>query len=212
VKWGIVARLGWMLPGSDLVAEAVNAARDSDVAVVVAGLGARFEGESFDRKSLELPGIQNELITAVCDANPNTIVVLVNDTPITMDPWIQKAPAVVEAFHPGQEGGHALADILFGDSNPSGRLPMTFPQSWKDSSAFGHYPGDSKTIGFGEGVFVGYRHFDREVIEPLFPFGHGMSYTTFKYSGLKIHSQEMGPDDHLQVSLKIKNTGPREGA
>ncbi|HEY1207575.1 MAG TPA: glycoside hydrolase family 3 C-terminal domain-containing protein [Bryobacteraceae bacterium] len=203
--------LGAAMEGEDqdkdsatLLKEAAALAAKSDVAVVFVGNSSKLEAESFDRKTLGLPAGQDDLIQAVAAANPRTVVVLIAGSPVLMDGWIARIPALLAAWYPGQEGGHAIADILFGDANPSGKLPMTFLKEWKDSPAYGHYPGENGVVEYAEGIYVGYRHFDKHNIEPLFPFGHGLSYTTFTYSDLKVSRHE--------VSLAVRNTGSREGA
>jgi beta-glucosidase len=185
----------------------VNSARDADVAVVVAGLNHNRgnDCEGWDRKDLKLPPGQVELIQRVVEANPRTIVVIIG-TVVEMDPWLAKAPAVLQAWYPGMEGGTALANVLFGDVNPSGKLPCTFPKRLEDSPAhaLGAYPGTNGTVRYVEGRLVGYRWFDAKGIEPLFPFGHGLSYTRFEYSALKVETH--------RVEFTLKNVGPRAGA
>jgi len=148
-------------------------AAESDVALVFVGLSDEWESESFDRADMELPGRQVELIEKVAAANKNTVVVLNTGSPVTMTGWIDKVAAVIEAWYPGQD-----ADILFGDVNPSGRLPTTFPKRLEDTPAYINYPGENGQVLYGEGLFVGYRYYDKKKIEPLFPFGHGLSYTS----------------------------------
>jgi beta-glucosidase len=194
-----------------LIKEAAVLAAKSDVALVFVGYSSKLESEGNDRASLGLPTGQDELIQAVAKANRNTVVVLIAGSPVLMDGWIDRVPALLTAWYPGQEGGHAIADILFGDANPSGKLPVTFLKEWKDSPAYGHYPGKDGVVEYAEGIYVGYRHFDKRNIEPLFPFGYGLSYTTFAYSGLKV-SPKVGPGQPVEVSLDVRNTGPREGA
>ena len=191
---------------------AIDLAKKSDVVVLCLGLNAEMEGESADREELSLPKEQIELIKSITAANKNSLVVLNNGTPITMSEWIGHVPAIIDVFYPGQEGGNALADIIFGDISPSGRLPMTFPRRWEDSPAYGSYPGSKEVAEYSEGIFVGYRYFDKMQIEPLFPFGHGLSYTTFVYSNLAINPQMMGQKDTLTVQVTIKNTGTVAGA
>jgi len=193
-----------------LVKEAAEAAAASDVAVVVVGRSSKLESESFDVKTMDLPTGQDELIQAVEKANPRTIVVLNTGDPVTMTKWIDATPALVEMWYGGQEAGHALAAVLFGQANPSGKLPVTFPKRFEDSPAFGHYPGENLHVNFAEGIYVGYRYFDTKKIDPLFPFGFGLSYTTFAYSGLTV-SPVQGTTP-AEVSLKVKNTGSRAGA
>lgn len=205
VNWSF-AKLGWM-PAADLE-HAVALAGDADAAIVVGGLSATFEGEGHDRHSMVLPGRQDDLIKAVAEANPRTVVVLVNGTPVEMDAWLSGVPAVVEAWYPGQEGGDAVAGILAGDVNPSGRLPVTFPKKLEDNPSHGNYPGGEGEVVFEEGLFVGYRHYDRHDIEPLFPFGHGLSYTVFTYDNLDLETSTEG----VQVSVDVTNAGACEGS
>jgi beta-glucosidase len=192
--------------------EAVEAAAKADVAVVVVGRYPKLEGESFDVKTMDLPAGQDELIQAVERANPRTIVVLNTGDPVTMTKWIEKTPALVEMWYGGEEGGHALAAVLFGDVNPSGKLPVSFPKKWEDSAAYGHYPGENLHVEYAEGIYVGYRYFDSKNAEPLFPFGFGMSYTTFEYSGLTVTPGKTSGNQAVEVSLKVKNSGSRGGA
>ncbi|NOY60645.1 MAG: beta-glucosidase [Calditrichaeota bacterium] len=196
---------------SENLQNAVQLAKESDIVVLCVGLNEGMEGEAIDRDQLELPENQLKLIDQVTDANKNTVVVLNNGTPILMNGWIVKVPALIEAFYPGQEGGHALADILFGDVNPSGKLPLTFPKRWQDSPAYGTYPGTKELADYREGIYVGYRYFDKQNIEPLFPFGHGLSYTTFEYSDLRISPPRVTADDTVRVQLAVKNTGDMAG-
>jgi len=191
--------------------EAVNLARQSDVAILCLGLNEKLEGEGLDRAELGLPKDQVKLIQEVTRANDRTVVVLNNGAPITMNEWMDKVPAIVEAFYPGQEGGRALAEVLLGDVNPSGKLPTTFPKRWEDSPAYGTYPGEKQVAHYREGIFVGYRHFDKNNIEPLFPFGHGLSYTTFEYRDLKIMPETMAQEGTATVQLIVRNTGHRAG-
>ncbi|MCK5456551.1 MAG: glycoside hydrolase family 3 C-terminal domain-containing protein, partial [Melioribacteraceae bacterium] len=174
-NWGsCVCRLG-VAPYSaeDLPMKAVHLAKESDVVILCVGLNEEMEGEANDRDELGLPEDQLKLIQNVLQANENTIIVLNNGTPILMSDWIDDVPAVIEAFYPGQEGGNALADILFGDISPSGKLPMTFPKKREDTADADTYPGKKEIANYSEGIFVGYRHYDKNDIEPLFPFGFG---------------------------------------
>ncbi|HXI84344.1 MAG TPA: glycoside hydrolase family 3 C-terminal domain-containing protein [Verrucomicrobiae bacterium] len=196
----------------DLIQEAVSLAATSDVAFVFVGDSSRIESEGFDRKSLELPTGQNELIEAIAKTNKNTVVVLAVGAPILMGPWIDQVTAVVNGWFGGEEAGNAIADVLFGDVSPSGRLPVTFFKEWKDSPAYGRYPGENGAVGYDEGLYVGYRHFDKQNIEPQFPFGYGLSYTTFEYSNLKVTPEKVAPNQPVQVSLNVRNSGPRDGA
>lgn len=199
-------KLGWQAPDPAMVAEAVAAAKQSDVAIVFAG---EEMGEGHDKVFLNLPGDQDNLIEAVARANPRTVVVLHTSNPVAM-PWLDKVAGVIEAWYPGQEAGPSLAPVLFGNVNPSGRLPMTFPASEQQGPArnWTEYPGDGKTANFTEGVLVGYRWYDARNEEPLFPFGYGLSYTTFQYSDLQVEGRGTG----RTVKVRVKNSGSREGA
>ena len=194
----------------DMIAEAVNLAKNSDVVVVVAGLTNEWESEGFDRVDMKLPGAQDELIERVAKANKNTIVVLNVGSPVEM-PWIHKVPAVLQLWYNSQEQGNALADVLFGDVNPSGKLPTTFPIRLQDNPAYINYPGEHGKVRYGEGIFVGYRYYDKKEIEPLFPFGHGLSYTTFEYSNLRLSARSLTPNEPLKVRLDVTNTGKITG-
>ena len=191
--------------------DAVALAKKSDVAVLCLGLNEDFEGEGKDRKMLNLLPEQEKLINAVSAVNPKTIVVLNNGTPVTMSHWLKNVPAVIEAWYTGQQTGTALADILFGDVNPSGKLPMTFPTSWKKSPVAKTYPGTKDAADYKEGIFVGYRYYDKKHIQPLFPFGYGLSYTNFEYSGLEVNSVSIKESDKITVKLFVKNTGSYTG-
>ncbi len=206
-----VAQLNWTLPGTPSYADAVAAARRSDVALVFVGTeGTESEGQ--DRPSMALPGSQDALIQAVAQANPRTIVILNNGTPVLMNHWLGQVPAVVEAWFPGEMGGSALAAVLFGDVNPSGKLPNTLGVRREDYPDFGHFPGVKNQVEYAEGIYVGYRHFDKQQIAPLFPFGYGLSYTTFKYGALTLSSLALTPGGTAVASLPITNTGNRAGA
>jgi beta-glucosidase len=192
--------------------EAVELARKADAAIVVVGNSFKLESEDFDRPSMGLPAGQDELIEAVAAANKNTIVVIVAGSPVTMTKWIGRVPAVVAAWYGGQEAGHAIGDILFGAQNPSGKLPVTFPKQLADSPAYGNYPGENLHVAYAEGIYVGYRGFDKRDVEPLFPFGHGLSYTKFDYSGLKISPGKVAAGKQVEVTIEVRNSGSRAGA
>jgi len=205
------ARLGWAVPGATYITQAAEAARSADVAVVCVGtLGT--EGEGQDRASMDLPGDQDALIAAVSAANPRTVVVLNNGTPCRMTGWLGGVSALIEAWFPGQEGGHALAALLFGDVNPSGKLPTTLGARREDYPDAGHFPGVNGTVTYAEGIYVGYRHFDKAKIAPLFPFGFGLSYTTFRYGALRLGHPTLTPGEAATASLDVTNTGSRAGA
>jgi beta-glucosidase len=204
-------RVGALLPvPDDLIDRAAAAAAEADAAVVVVGLDDKWEGEGGDRVDMELPGRQAELVLEVAAANPNTVVVVNAGSPVAMD-WLDRVPAVLEVWYPGQELGNALADVLFGEVNPSGKLPTSFPKRLEDNPAYLNYPGENGEVLYGEGLFVGYRYYDRKRIEPRFPFGHGLSYTRFDYGELRLDRDRIGPDDGLEVAVEIANVGDRAG-
>ncbi|HXR66636.1 MAG TPA: glycoside hydrolase family 3 C-terminal domain-containing protein [Ktedonobacteraceae bacterium] len=204
-------RLGCLMPlPANALERAAALAASSDVALVFAGLSAEWESEGFDRPDLELVGEQQALIEAVAAANKNTVVVLNTGSPISM-PWLNQVAAVIEAWYPGQECGNAIADVLFGDVNPSGKLTETFPLRLQDNPAYINYPGENGQVRYGEGIFVGYRYYEKKQIETLFPFGFGLSYTSFSYDALNLSAREIGPDETLNVSIDITNTGQRAG-
>jgi beta-glucosidase len=189
--------------------EAVAAAKAADVAIVVVGSASVTEAEGYDREDLELPGSQNQLVEAVLAANPRTIVAVNSGSPMTL-PWIDRAKTVIQAWLPGEEGADALIDLAFGDVAPSGRLPVSFPKRLEDTSAHPFYPGGD-SAHYGDGLFVGYRHHDQTGVAPLFAFGHGLTYTSFRYADLKV--PETAPTDAgVTVSLTLTNTGARAGA
>ena len=202
---------------SNLIAEAVAAAKSADVVIYVGGLNHRggYDTEGADRRDLKLPGGQDELIQKVVQANPRTVVVLIGGGAVEMDAWLAKVPSVLYAWYPGMEGGNALARALFGDVNPSGKLPCTFPQRLADSPAHAlhAYPGTPNgTEIYQEGLLVGYRWFDTKDIKPLFPFGYGLSYTTFKYSNLNLVPGPEALGAPVTVEFELVNTGKRAGA
>ncbi len=196
------------------IADAAAMAGKADIAVVVVGLDNNIEGESLDPPNLSLPGDQDRLIQAVSAANKNTIVVLVNGTHVLMSPWLDHVPGVLESWYAGQDAGSAVADILFGDVNPSGRLTDTLAARREDYGDWGNYhlyPGVNGTVTYAEGIYVGYRHFDKAGIAPLFPFGFGLSYTSFAFSGLQV-SPVMKRGGAAHVRVVVQNTGKRAGA
>ena len=194
----------------DPIATAVSVAAKADVAIVLAGLNSDWESEGFDRPDLELVGKQNELIARVAAANPNTVVVLNVGSAVTM-PWIDAVPAVLQQWYAGQEAGNSLADVLFGDANPSGKLPTTFPVRYQDNPAYINFPGENGKVYYGEGLFVGYRYYDKREMDPLFPFGHGLSYTTFTYDNVRLNKDSFSGDEEIAVSVDITNNGDVAG-
>jgi beta-glucosidase len=193
-----------------LLDEARKAAVKAEVAIVFAGLPDSYESEGFDRASLDMPLGHQQLIEAVSSVQPNVAVVLMNGSAVTM-PWADRVKAIVEAWLGGQAGGGAIADVLTGAANPSGKLAETFPNSIYDTPTFPHFPARNRHANYGEGIFIGYRHYDTKNLEPLFPFGFGLSYTTFSYTGIKTSVSSMRDNDDLTVEVSLKNTGPVAG-
>lgn len=193
-----------------LAKSAVETAKDADVAVIFAGLPEFMESEGFDRAHLDLPGNQNKLIREITKAQKNTVVVLHNGSPVLM-PWLSDVSAVLESYLGGEAVGEAQIDILFGKENPSGKLAETFPLTLADTPSFGNFPGGTKTVEYREGIYVGYRYYDKARKDVLFPFGFGLSYTTFEYSDIKLSNKSLKPGGNLTVSFKIKNTGKKAG-
>ncbi|MGW5338950.1 glycoside hydrolase family 3 C-terminal domain-containing protein [Rhodococcus pyridinivorans] len=201
---------GYALDGSDsaeLVDEAVKRAADADIAVVFLGVPAELESEGFDRDDLELPQRQTALLDAVLTANPNVVVVLSNGGVVRLSGFADRVPAIVEGWLLGQAGGGAVADVLYGHANPSGRLAETVPIRLEDTPAHTNFPGEHGHVRYGEGLFVGYRSYDARRLDVSFPFGHGLSYTTFEYSDAAVES-----DGDLTVQVTVTNTGGRAGA
>ena len=197
---------------SDLKA-ATDAAAKADVAIVVVGRYNKNESEGFDVKTMDLPAGQDDLIQAVEKANPHTIVVLNTGDPVTMSRWLDTTPALLDMWYGGQEGGNALASILFGDANPSGKLTVSLPKKFDDSPAAKTYPSQNLHTDYSEGIYVGYRYYDTKNVEPQFPFGFGLSYTTFEYSDLKqVRIEFAGKNPTWQFAVNVRNTGRRSGA
>lgn len=208
-------RIGVELPlGEAEFEEALKKAENCDVAIIFAGREGVWDTEGNDLPNLRLPGRQDELIARVAAVNEKTIVVLQTGGPVEM-PWIDEVAAVMQCWYPGQEAGNAIADVLFGFAEPGGRLPQTFPLALSDNSAItgdaGVYPGKDGHVAYLEGVFVGYRHHDTRKVGTLFPFGHGLSYTTFAWGRPKISAETIGSDG-IKVTLNVTNTGRRAGA
>lgn len=198
-------------PDPELIARAVEVAADADVAVIFAGLPESIESEGFDRRDMKMPECQNLLIEKIAAVQKNVVVVLHNGAPVEM-PWIDKVSSVLEAYLAGEAVGEAETEILFGDANPSGKLAETFPLKLSDTPCYNNFPGTFNTVEHRESIFVGYRYYETAKKEVLFPFGHGLSYTTFKYSDLKIGKTTVSPDtDNITVTLTVKNTGDADG-
>ena len=195
---------------AQLLAEAVETAKNAEAAVIFAGLPDKFESEGYDRKHMSMPDCQNELIEQVAAVQPNTIVVLHNGSPVEM-PWIDKVAGVVEAYLGGQAVGGAVCDILFGKVNPSAKLPETFPLKLEDNPSYLSYIGEGDMVEYREGIFVGYRYYDKKKMDVLFPFGYGLSYTTFDYADLTVDRDRIKDTDTLRVSVDVTNTGSMAG-
>lgn len=193
-----------------LVKEAVKAAKEAEVAVIFAGLPDAFESEGYDRVHMKMPNCQNHLIHEVCNVQPNVVVVLHNGSPVEM-PWADEVKGILEAYLGGQAVGAAEAKILFGDANPCGKLAETIPYKLSDNPSYLNFPGDGETVEYKEGVFVGYRYYDKKEMPVRYPFGYGLSYTEFAYSNLKLDKKSMKDTDTLTVSVDVTNTGSREG-
>ena len=209
---GAIVKFGWRKPNDELIIDAIDATKNSDVAIVFAGTNFTYESEGFDRKNLILPNEQDNLIKKIADANKNTIVVLTTGSPVLMNEWINNVNGLIEAWFAGEQAGNAIAEILLGETNPSGKLPITFPKRWEDCSAYNTYMKEDGTTKYEDGIYVGYRHFEKYNIKPLFPFGFGLSYTTFSYNDLKLSSKEINKNGKLVASLKLKNTGKIKGS
>ena len=195
----------------DLVDRAVSAARAADAVLLVVGTSDEWESEGFDRESLHLPGDQDELVRRVGAANPNRAVVVNGGSPIAM-PWLDQVGAVLLCGLAGQEMADALVDVLFGDCEPGGRLPTTYPVKVEDNPTYTSFPGEHGELRYGEGVFVGYRWYEAREIAPLFPFGHGLSYTTFVIESATASATTFVAGTNLQIDVRVRNTGARRGA
>lgn len=205
-------RLGLGLPMGDAeIAEAARVAAEAETAIVFVGRSGEWDTEGSDLEGIRLPGRQDELVAAVLKANPRTVVVLQTGGPVEL-PWMKDAPAILQAWYLGQECGNAIADVVFGDAEPGGRLPQTFPVRWEDNPTRSQdlevYPGLNGRVRYEEGLNIGYRHYDRTGTEPMFPFGHGLSYAEFDLSGLTVERQGEG----ARVRAMLRNTGARAGS
>jgi len=224
VEASIAAKLGEgselvYAQGYDLDSEVVNkeweeearaAAADAEAAIIIVGLPERCESEAYDREHLRIPFNQAELIRAVAQVQERVIVILCNGAPVDM-PWAKHAGGIIEAYLGGQAFGGALADVLFGDANPSGKLAETFPVDLPSTPAYLDYPGEGDRCEYREGLFIGYRYYDSRNIEPLYPFGFGLSYTSFEYSDLQLDKSDLSDQEILTVRLRVRNTGDRTG-
>ncbi|MBL8063707.1 MAG: glycoside hydrolase family 3 C-terminal domain-containing protein [Anaerolineales bacterium] len=195
----------------EMIDQAVTLSKSADVAVLYIALPTFKESEGYDRTDLDLTDQQVALIKAVAKVQPNTVVVLNNGAPVAMSAWIDDVAAVLEGWMMGQAGGIAIADVLFGKVNPCGKLAETFPQKLSDTPSHINWPGEAGKVHYGEGLFIGYRYYDAKEIPVLFPFGHGLSYTTFEYSNAKVSTQSFKDTDGLTVSVDVTNTGKIAG-
>lgn len=200
-----------MTRNEQLLEQAVQAAKAAEAAVLFVGLPDSFESEGYDRTHLNIPECQNELVEAVASIQPNTVVVLHNGSPVVM-PWVDKVAAILEMYLGGQAVGAAAVDLLYGKANPGGKLAETFPLRLEDTPSYLQFPGDGQSVTYGEGVFIGYRWYDSRKMDVLFPFGHGLSYTTFEISGLALSSEKICDEDTLDVTVCVRNNGSRIGS
>ena len=190
--------------------QAVEVAKEADVAVIFAGLPDAFESEGYDRSHMRMPDCQNTLISEIAKVQENIVVVLHNGSPVEM-PWADQVKGILEAYLGGQAVGQAEVDILFGKVNPSGKLAETIPYKLSDNPSYLNFPGDGQKVEYKEGVFVGYRYYDTKEMPVRYPFGYGLSYTTFEYKDLQLSADKIKDTDKLKVRLKVKNTGNRAG-
>lgn len=206
---------GYDLSGDDvnqkLIDEAKEVAAHADKAVIFAGLPDHFESEGYDRRHLHMPESHEQLICAISEVQEDVIVVLQNGAPIVM-PWLSRSKAVLESYLGGEASGSAVADLLFGDANPSGKLAESFPTDVRLNPSYLNFPGEKDAVHYHEGLFVGYRYYDAKGIQPLFPFGHGLSYTSFAYRDLEISREAMDENEQVEVSVTVKNIGHHAGS
>lgn len=203
--------LGWTPPGEDLMAQAVDAARGADLVLFFGGTSDQYESEGFDRENLDLPAGQDTLLSALAAVNDRIAVIIQSGSPVRMGPWLTEVESVLMAWFGGSEAGNAVADVLLGDHNPSGRLPVSIPRRWEDGSAAETYRAEDEVSRYSDGIFVGYRHFQTAGIKPLFPFGFGLSYTTFDIGAPEVSARRLAAGDTLRVTVPVTNTGSRAG-
>lgn len=213
IRMAAALQTGKELTAEETLNNALQLAKNSDLVVMCTGFNNETEGEGFDR-SFEMPFNQSELIKKISAVNPNTIVVLNAGGNVDMLPWINNVKGLVHAWYPGQEGSLAVAEILFGITNPSGKLPVSFESKWEDNPTFNSYFDNDKDekVYFSEGIFVGYRHYDKSAVKPMFPFGYGLSYTSFAYTNASVDKSQFTVKDVLKVKVDVKNTGKFDGA
>jgi beta-glucosidase len=193
-----------------LIPEATEVAASADAAVVLVGLPQQYESEGIDRTHIDLPPAHDRLVAELARVQENLVVVLTNGSAVAM-PWVDEVPAIVESWLGGQAGAGAVADVVFGVVNPSGKLAETFPRRLQDTPSFFNFPGEVGEAVYGERIFVGYRYFEAREIEPLFPFGHGLSYTSFDYEGMTVSARETSDSEGLEVTVSVRNTGEVAG-
>ena len=193
------------------VQRAVDLARGADAAIVIVGSDPGWETEDYDRETMDLPGQQDDLVRRILRANPSSVVVVNAGAPVTME-WADEAGAVLQAWFAGQEYANALVDVLFGDAEPGGRLPTTLPLALEHTPAFGNFPGESSQVRYGEGLFIGYRWYEARKLPVRFPFGHGLSYTTFEIGAPRLSETVVAAGQRVRVEVTVTNTGPRRGA
>ena len=198
------------LDPEEAIAEAVKLAKEVDQVIVFAGLNGDWESEGFDRSHMDLPEHSDKLITRVLEVNPKAVIVNQSGTPISM-PWANQAGALVHAWYGGNETGNAIADVLFGDTNPCGKLSLSWPRLLSHNPAYLNYCSEGGRVLYGEDIFVGYRYYDKLELPPLFSFGHGLSYTTFEISSLNVETSVSCPKTHLRISTTVKNIGDKQG-
>lgn len=206
---GGAVRIGgaWQIDKDAEILNAAELARSAEQVVLCIGLNMDWEGEGFDREHMELPLFTDRLTEAVLEANPSTVIVLQSGTPVAM-PWIDEASTILQAWYGGNETGNGIADVLFGDVNPSGKLPLSWPKRDRDTPTYGNFRSEAGRVLYGEDVYMGYRWYDLRDLAVQFPFGHGLSYTTFMFQDLEIHKD----DETLKISLTVANTGGVPGA
>ncbi len=212
IRLGSQKRDGKDLGPEEYLAEAVKAAKSSDIAIVCVGFSNETESEGSDR-TFEMPFKQGELVQKISEANPNTIVVLNSGGNVEMESWINGVKGLLHSWYPGQEGALAVAEIIFGITNPSGKLPVSFENKWEDNPTYNSYWDDDKdlNVDFKEGIFVGYRHYDKSSVKPRFPFGYGLSYTSFEINNAKLENENLKSGD-IKFSVDVTNTGDMDGA
>ena len=193
-----------------LLLEAIEASKKAKTVVIFAGLPDSYESEGYDRKDMKMPQNQDVLISEIAKVNKNVVVVLHNGSPVEM-PWVNDVKGILESYLAGESVGTAQIDLLFGKANPCGKLAETFPVKTSDNPTFLNFPGNGHDVNYAEGIYIGYRYYDKKEMKVQFPFGHGLSYTTFEYSDLKLSSKNILDTDKLEVSVKVTNTGKVSG-